>query len=288
MNRLAKSLAALALCPLLACGDDGGSGNKNVTLQFAARVGSADVACGQTYDNLGSQGDSAEIKDLRFYVSNVRLIDSNGAEVPVTLDAGDDFQNDQVALLDFEDGSAGCAESGTPETNNTVVGSVPEGTYNGLKFDMVVPFDVNHTDLAQAEPPLNISAMFWAWAIGHRFFRLDLDVDGGANRWNVHVGSTMCNAPSMLEPPTEECARPNYGHYSFDSFDPDSNTVVLDIEPLLADSDITANVDMTAFGCQSFPDDSDECTDVYPNLGMDFSTGACVNDCAEQSVFSVE
>lgn len=286
MTRLPTALAVSLLLFAPACGDDGGSGG-GTEIEFRVEVGGVPAACGQTYDNLGSGGDSAQIKDMRMYVSRVRLIGSAG-EVPFELSSSGEFQDGQVALLDFEDGTAGCSDTGDARTNTSIVGTVADGDYTGIAFDVAVPFAVNHEDVTAADPPLDVGEMYWAWAIGHRFLRIDLDVNDGANRWNIHTGSTMCGTPDMMTPPTAECARPNRAEISLDGFTLGTSVVVLDIEPLVADSDITANVDGTAFGCQSFPDDSDECTNLYPNLGMDFSTGACTSGCSQQSAFSLK
>jgi len=286
---------------VLACGDDevvpdagqaadaapDADTRQAVTINFAAKVGAMDAACGQTYTGQGVGTDQEiEFKDLRFYVSNVRLINDASEEVAIDLDQASAFQTANVALLDFEDNTGVCA--GTTETNTAVTGKIAPGTYSGLVFDVAVPFDLNHDDLVTLPSPLNISSMFWAWAIGHKFIRIDLDVIDGATRtdWNVHLGSTACGVMGQT-PPTEECAKPNRPEIRLAGFDPASNTVNLDIEPLLADSDLTANVGM-APGCQSFPDDVDDCTPLFPNLGIDYGTGACINGCADQSAFVME
>jgi hypothetical protein len=88
--------AGLALAGLLsACGgsddatgwttDSAGS----VTLQFAV-AGTTPVSCGSTITGLGSTSKSAQIQDLRFYVSDVQLIKADGSTVPLTLATTDD------------------------------------------------------------------------------------------------------------------------------------------------------------------------------------------------------
>jgi len=289
---------ALSLSLLVACGDDiadapdaapdiDAPAEQAVSINFGAKVGTMDAVCGQTYDGQGVGSDQTiEIKDFRFYVSNVRLINDASEEVEVTLDQESAFQTANVALLDFEDNTGLCA--GTAETNTAVTGTVPPGTYSGMVFDLSVPFDLNHEDLTSLPSPLNISSMFWAWAIGHKFVRIDLDVVDGDTRtpWNVHLGSTMCGVMGQT-PPTEECARPNKPVIRLAGFDPASDTAVFDLAPVIADSDLTANVGMAA-GCQSFPDDVSDCTPLFPNLGIDYVSGACINDCADQVTFVAE
>ena len=66
------------------------------------------------------------------------------------------WQYENVALLDFEDKTGGCRDVGTVETNAQVVGTVPEGDYTGLTFDLGVPFELNHIDASTAPSPLNV------------------------------------------------------------------------------------------------------------------------------------
>ncbi len=315
--RSSLSLATLGLAlPLViaACGDSGSDSpdagstptfdasvevdantDKAVTLNFAAVVGDAAFACSdgsdaKTYDNVGTAGSTVFFKDFRFYVSNIRLINAAGAEVPMTLETDGIWQlqtdNDgHVALLDFEDGSANCSDFGNADTNSVVQGTVPEGSYTGVVFDLGVPFGLNHLDVATAQAPLNISGLYWAWSIGHKFARIDYSVDQGPS-WNFHLGSIRCQSDGQTSPPTEECGRPNRPIIRLENFSFETDTIELDALAIVADSDLTVNAGNTP-GCMSFPDDEDDCVPLFPNLGIEYATGVCINDCADQSVFSV-
>ena len=52
----------------------------------------------------------------------------------------DAWQNDDTALLDFEDKTSPCNE-GTPETNTIIRAIAPQGEYTGVRFIVGVPFD---------------------------------------------------------------------------------------------------------------------------------------------------
>ena len=95
----------------------------------------------------------------------------------MALDQDGIWQLDGSALLDFEDATAACA-NGTPETNAVVKGSVPEGQYMGLLFDIGLPFDQNHGDPTLAASPLNLTEMFWSWQAGYKFIKIDLSTAG--------------------------------------------------------------------------------------------------------------
>ena len=279
-------------------GDSGSSGTTGeqtqaVTLQFAARVGDEDAACGQTYPGVGAMGSEIELRDLRFFVSEVRLVDGDGNETEVMLEQDGTWQYENVALLDFEDGSAACAEQTTAETNTTVRGTVDAGEYVGIHFTVGIPFELNHLDVdaAETEPPLNAPGMFWVWAAGHKFMRIDINTDEMPpdNAWNFHLGAQGCMAPSPMEPPEDPCTRPARVDVLLPTgFDPDTGAVVIDLEALYDGVDVTADTPMTSSGCMSFMPDVNECDDIFPNLGLDWTTGDCVDDCSGQSVFSVE
>ncbi|MBL8452069.1 MAG: hypothetical protein JNK97_04925, partial [Zoogloea sp.] len=59
---------------------------QSVSIQFDVTAGVQAVACGTVLTGVGTNATSGQIKDLRFYVSNVMLIDAQGNTVPVTLD----------------------------------------------------------------------------------------------------------------------------------------------------------------------------------------------------------
>lgn len=83
-----------------------------VTLNFALKAGEEDVACGGSYTGIGSDPVSIQIRDARLYISNVYLLNNQGKSVPLALTADGKWQNDGIALLDFENGSADCSEIG--------------------------------------------------------------------------------------------------------------------------------------------------------------------------------
>ncbi len=267
-------------------GGNGGTHTRPITLKFAAVVGEETATCGTMYAGMGATGENCEILDLRFYVSNIRLINDEGQEIPLTLEQDGKWQVENVALLDFENGTGKCGDAGTVDVNTQVIGTVPEGTYNGIVVDVGVPFELNHNDLTAAPAPLNVSAMFWTWAIGHKFLRLDMETESGL-RWNMHLGSTMCDSNGPMDPPAVKCARPNQPVVVLHNFDPHEDTIVFDVMELFSSSDLTQDTPDTASGCQTFPDDINECAALFPNLGLDFSTGECVDDCANQTVFRV-
>lgn len=246
-----------------------GCSMRDVAIRFAARVGDESFACGETYPNIGIGRNDFRPSDMRFYVSRVRLVTPEGREEAVELEQDGRWQLDDLALLDFEDAQPPCAV-GTAATNDVVVGKVPAGFYNRIRFDLGIPFALNHADASTALSPLNFTSMFWNWNGGYKFVRVDSFNGEALSEFNIHLGSTGCNGATPVNPPSTECLNPNRPEIELGGFDPDTSVIIADLAALLADSDIVANAPSTAPGCQSFPNDAD-CEPVFEKLGMNFS-----------------
>lgn len=270
--------------------EDAGPEETTYTLRFAGRFGETAAACGVEFAGVGAAGTTVELLDFRLYVHGVTLVTADGAEVPLALEQDGMWQHEDVALLDFEDGSAGCAETGNAPTRDVVVGTAPAGDYVGLRFGLGVPAGLNHADTTTAPAPLNIGSMFWVWQSGYKFLRLDLSNGNAApaDKWFVHLGSGGCVGEAPTMPPEGQCMRPNRPTVALDDFDPMADTVVVDAMALLADSDVSVNTPMTPPGCMSNPVDVDECPALFTRLGLSWDEGTCVDGCAGQALFRVD
>jgi uncharacterized repeat protein (TIGR04052 family) len=282
MKRIMRGalLAGLAACSTL-------EPTQPIAVRFAGMVGDQPFACGQSYQGVGARNSRITPSDFRFYVSEVALIDAQGRAVPVTLAQDGVWQHADVALIDFENRTGPCL-TGTAETNDVVRGTVPPGTYTGLRFTMAVPPGLNHADSTVAPSPLNLASMFWNWQAGYKFLRIDLATAGrpqsiragdvprfgdaaGSNRlgFAVHVGSTQCASAGPGTPPTEPCRNPNRARIELTGFDPARNVVVADMRPLLAGVNLEMNQPNTPAGCMSSPSDAD-CNPLMHILGLPF------------------
>lgn len=274
ITRLAAGPIAGAVL-LAACGG-GDSGPQSVSIEFAAVAGSAAVKCGSVVAGLGSGSVEAQVKDLRFYIANVKLLRADGSAVALTLPANDDWNltsgSDAVTLIDLEDASGSCS-SGTAATNATIKGTVPAGTYVGLTMTMGVPFALNHSDYASATKPMDVQAMAWSWQSGRKFAKIEVtDPNGTSGSWtaktfNVHLGSTGCTGnPASGE--TVSCVAANRMAVKLASFDPSTQKIAVDLKALLAGTDITVN-QSGASGCMSGGTDP-ECLNVFKSLAIDW------------------
>jgi uncharacterized repeat protein (TIGR04052 family) len=256
---------------------------QTVKLRFHAQLGDEPFACGRTYNDQGSSKQSVALRDFRMYVQDVALVDTDGHEVPVKLDARDPWQSAEVALLDFEDGSGECF--GTAETNREITGVVPKGDYRALRFSHGVPEQLNHSDPKTVPAPLQVTGMSWNWLLGFRFVRLEigtvssaeLDTDAGADpgSYSLHVGSTGC-AGNQNEG-TIKCAKPNRSRIELAGFELGKSEIVLDVRPLLKGNDLAQIVE-----CHS---GTELCAPLFQALGVSYGTG---QPGSEQSVFRLE
>jgi len=263
--------AALAAVPAQAAA----AGTQPVKLRFASVAGSTPVACGRLIDGLGTTNQQAELQDLRFYVSNVKLLRRHGRAVRVALSSGTRYQTSQkgqgVTLIDLENAQGACKAEGTPGTNALVRGTVPRGTYTGVQFTVGVPFAMNHTDTVSAHAPLNLEAMSWSWQYGRKFMKVELGDPGGATgSWSthaflVHLGSTGCTG-NPASGQAVSCSAPNMPSVVLKHFDPRHQAIAFDLKAFVAGDDITVNR-ADEPGCMSGPTDP-ECGSVFGALGL--------------------
>lgn len=283
---LAAAAAAAGATLLTACGTpptlpaSSQAGTQPVSVRFAAQVNGQPFVCGRSYPGVGTTRSTITPSDFRFYVSDVQLIDDRGRAVPVQLAQDGVWQLENVALLDFENGTGPC-RNGTSGTNTEVRGTVPAGRYTGVRFTLGVPFARNHGDPTVAPSPLNLTAMFWNWQGGYKFVKFDTasggqpatvappDPRGGGNAsgFSVHLGSTLCASASRTEPPKAECGNPNRVTVGFQRFDTARNVVVADIGAVLAGANVDVNAPNTSPGCMSFLNDAD-CPPVMAAFGL--------------------
>lgn len=272
--RAATSVLPIAVLSiaLAACDDDPVSPPEpiDLSLDFVAEVNGVAFACGQSYAGVGTANTEITPVDFRLYVHDVVLIDSEGGETPVELDQDGTWQHENLALLDFEDGSGPCV-NGTGATNRSIRGTADGGDYTGVRFTLGVPFELNHIDQTTAPAPLDLSALFWSWNGGYKFARIDHTSAEVPTGWNVHLGSTGCTpggGPTVV--PTT-CTNEHRVDVTLE-MDPETGVVVADYGALLDGADLSVNV-AGAPGCMSFPGDPD-CPPVMNAFGLDYEGNA--------------
>ena len=327
-NLKTTAITLISAAALSACG--GGSdaavgtpaADQAVSIRFAAVNGATPVKCGTQLTGMGSTAVAADLKDLRFYITNLALVNDKGVAVPVKLDSNN-WQltqgSETVTLIDLEDASGPCADTTrTADTNAVITGTVPAGTYVGLKASMGVPETLNHTDVASTAAPLDVTGMGWSWQSGRKMAKIEVNPVGGilkttaavpatattpavpaststVSTFYFHLGSTGCTAKvdsagvalkDTAGNPVYTCSNPNVMDFTLASFDPAKQQVALDIGQLFKTTDITKDNGGPP-GCMSGATDP-ECPTIFSQMKVAFgsgSNGLPVNGGAGQQVF---
>lgn len=264
----------------------------DLVLNFQAKVGSADFACGTTYSGVGTASTQLAARDFRFYVHDVKLVKSDGSEVSVSLTADNTWQYKNVALLDFENGTGGCAATTGPTsaTNSQVKGTVAVTAgdkYSKIKFTLGIPSSLNHLDVSNAPAPLNVAALYWSWTSGRKAARLDFLTSGGgaydATAFNIHIGSTSCTQTGATQDQVT-CTTPNRPEvtlnipetYQTGLSSLSSLRIMADVKELLRDLNLNTADQGAPAGCMSGTTDP-ECRSVMPRLGIAYTYTGTTN-----------
>jgi uncharacterized repeat protein (TIGR04052 family) len=265
---------ALALLTALALAAPAQAQQK-VDIKFTAVAGDEPVACGTPIEGLGSTAQAAQLQDLRFFVSEVKLIRKGGKQVPLKLAKNSAYRitrgGERVTLIDLENGTGSCAVDGTAGMNAVVRGTVPKGKYVGVRWTVGVPFELNHTDAPAVPAPLNSAAMAWSWQSGRKFTKIEFADPGGATgSWTaktffLHLGSAGCEG-NPATGATVKCAASNRPSVRLKKFDPAKQQVAVDVKAMLAGNDVTVNKG-NAPGCMSGATDP-ECAGVFSAFGL--------------------
>ncbi|CAA0115730.1 MbnP family copper-binding protein [Zhongshania aliphaticivorans] len=299
MNLLAKlGLITSTSLAILACGggSSGGGGTgaatSEISIPFTARANGTEIKCGAQLSGLGSDSASGTIRGFALYIHNVVLINSDGTELPFTLD-DNDWQSSGVALLDYQDKLDSCGSDTAKPINNKLIGSVQGELINvdRIRFTVGVPSELNHEDASAAVTPLNRTDLFWSWQSGYKHLRMDVAPDGGVIKpdnsttttWNIHLGSTGCEGnPQTGE--TVSCSANNRPTIELDISDIANQQIVIDYGKLVENSALMSDQG-GAPGCMSGPTDLD-CPAIFDALGMGLGDNSDPTE--GQTVFSVE
>lgn len=277
MHRLL--LPALALCaacaPVDTSSDDTGDTAPEAvptatTITFDAVFEGESFDCRKSFEQIGSTQATIRVGDLRLYVHGVQAILPDGSREAMVLDQ-DDWQDDDLVLLDFEDGASACEDEGSPGTHTAITGTAPS-TMVGLAFTIGVPFDRNHSPIdATTTPLLAFPEMLRNATQGYRFLKVDLETPVPGAAWPVHITSICTVMDTQVS-----CVAENLVEIVLPAFDPDEDVVQLDVGALLAKSDLTKNAVITTMGgssqqtqpgCQTDAVDPD-CKPIFDLYGL--------------------
>lgn len=186
------SLTALWLFTFASCEEDPEPGPTQEPtpsgVELSARLvsGSAELELFTPIDDQFGRPLTVEL--VKFYLSDIRLVDSVGEEVLLSEIEIFDVLGDRTSY-EYE---------------------LPSGDYQGIRFDVGVPVTLNGTENPDFEtfiydpthPLANNNGMYWAWQTGYRFFVFDGRVDTNTVAplensvpFSIHLGTDTAYLP---------------------------------------------------------------------------------------------
>ncbi len=236
---------------------------ETVRIQFSAVWQGAAIGCNDV---------EISLSDLRFFVSDLALVDRSGELHPISLVKDSRWQQPNIGLVDLEDGQGSCL-NGTRDIHSTLTGMTDPADFVELRFTVGVPFALNHANPLLASAPLDDAAMHWHWRSGYKFLRAGVSA-GDDGMW-IHLGSTGCEGTVQ---DIRSCQSPNRVSVSLPGFSP-SDRIGVDLSVLFAGVDLA---DGERSDCSSGPAES-ACAPMFEALGLPFSDQAA----SDSSVFRV-
>lgn len=138
---------------------------QSVALRMNPTIGNDPLNFSSVYTT--NSGQKYTLSMFRYYVSNIRLVKTDGSEYNVT---------GKYLLV-------------TPSVSDYALGELPVGDYKGIKFTVGIDSATNHSDPTPypASHPLAIQspAMHWSWNSGYIFTMIEGTCDTTVNNTDV-------------------------------------------------------------------------------------------------------
>ena len=132
--------------------------------------------------NTSANGQVHHFSELKYVISNIRLVKADGTEIPY-------HTNDL-------DKGATVVNQAKPQTLDYVLRDIPTGEYRQLKFGLGVKRELNTLDEVRfpafyAAAGANDTEMMWEWGAGYRFTKIEGFYDTDHQPLSIHTGSTV-------------------------------------------------------------------------------------------------
>ena len=189
MKTLKKYLLLSAIpLTLLACSkkDEVPVAN-SVTLRFNNTFKNTTIVLGNASSstatvNTSAEGQTHRFSELKYVISNIRLIKADGNEFPYNIN-------------DLDKGATVVNQAKT-ETLNYTLSNIPAAEYKQIKFGLGVKQELNTLDQVKfpqfyAAAGANDTEMMWEWGAGYRFTKLEGFYGADNKEMSIHTGSTV-------------------------------------------------------------------------------------------------
>lgn len=178
-------LAALLI--MTSCEKDDIPAANNITLHFNNTFKNTTIVLGNATSgsatvNTSAEGQAHRFLELKYVISNIRLIKADGTEIPYNVN-------------DLDKGATVVDHSKTASLDY-VLSSIPSGEYKQIKFGLGVKSELNTLDQVRfpkfyAAAGANDTQMHWEWGAGYRFTKIEGFYDTDNKTMSVHSGSTV-------------------------------------------------------------------------------------------------
>ncbi|GHE33934.1 MbnP family protein [Sphingobacterium griseoflavum] len=181
------SVLGLSLLLLISCSKSDEPVANSMTLHFnntfkdnTIILGSA--ASAEASVNTSASGQRHHFSELRYVISNIRLVKVDGSEMP-------------YHIADLDKGAAVIDQS-KPATLDFELTNIPSGTYKQIKFGLGVQSALNTLDQVRfptfyAIAGANDTKMMWEWGTGYRFTKIEGFYGTDNQTLSIHTGSTV-------------------------------------------------------------------------------------------------
>lgn len=132
--------------------------------------------------NTSAKGQSHSFSELKYVISNIRLVQTDGTEFPYHIN-------------DLDKGAT-VVNQAKPQTLEYVLTNIPTSEYTQIKFGLGVRPDLNTLDEVRfpgfyAKAGANDTKMHWEWGIGYRFTKIEGFYGPDHKELSIHTGSTV-------------------------------------------------------------------------------------------------
>ena len=188
MKKLKKYLvASLISLSIISCSEDGIPVANNITLEFNNTFNDTTIVLGDATSadatvNTSTEGQVHHFEELKYVISNIRLIDAEGNEFPYNVN-------------NLDEGATIINQSKTA-TLQYVLTDIPSDEYTQIKFGLGVKNEINTLDEVSfpnfyAAAGTNETAMHWEWGTGYRFTKIEGFYGTENSQLSFHSGSTV-------------------------------------------------------------------------------------------------
>ncbi|MFD2554934.1 MbnP family protein [Sphingobacterium tabacisoli] len=187
MKNLTNILFASALSVALISCDKSDPSANNVTLHFNNTFKDKTIVLGdanstQASINTSAAGQTHQFSELKYVISNIRLVKTDGQEIPYNIN-------------DLDKGAT-VIDHSKASTLSYVLSNIPAADYKQLKFGLGVKPELNTLDEVRFPNFYNTAGkndtkMMWEWGTGYRFTKIEGFYDTDKKKLSIHTGSTL-------------------------------------------------------------------------------------------------